>query len=102
MKNTAVAYILWIVGLHGFYLEKPSASFGVWFSLIASIVLMPFTLGFSILLFLFIWFADLFLIPSWIQEDYNKKLQREKELHESYLAMKELLSESEKARGEDA
>ena len=86
MKSKAGAYILWIVGFHGFYLDKPNASFGAWFSLVASIILMPFTLGFSFLLFLFIWFADLVLIPAWVKEANEK-----------------LMAESiRKARGEDA
>jgi hypothetical protein len=93
MKNTAWAYILWIVGLHGFYFDKPNASFGVWFSLVASIVLIPFTLGFSILLFLFIWFADLLLIPTWVKEANEKEAQVQSDL---------IAQGIRKSRGEDA
>jgi hypothetical protein len=68
MKNTVIAYILWIIGLHGVYCDKGGQTFVCWTSLVISIILMPFTLGFSILIFLFIWFADLILIPVWVKE----------------------------------
>jgi hypothetical protein len=93
MKNTAWAYILWIIGFHGFYLDKPNASFMVYLSLVASIVLIPFTLGFSILLFLFIWFADLVLIPTWIKEANEKETQLQVDL---------IAQGIRKARGKDA
>ena len=93
MKNTAVAYMVWLIGFHGFYLEKPNASRMVHLSLVASIILMPFTLGFSILLFLFIWFADLAFIPTWVKEANKKEAQ----------VQSDLIAEGiRKARGEDA
>lgn len=93
MKNTAVAYMVWLIGFHGFYLEKPNASRMVHLSLVASIILMPFTLGFSILLFVFIWFADLLLIPLWVKEANEKEA----------LLQADLIAQGiRKARGEDA
>lgn len=72
MKNKTIAYVLWILGLHGFYLDKPSASYMFWSSLFISLFLMPFTFGFSIVAFLFVWLADLALIPKWIDEANEK------------------------------
>ena len=73
MKNKQTAYLLWIIGLHGYYLEKPWTTNVIYISLITCFVLIPFTLGLSVLAFLFIWLADLVLIPKWVDEINEKE-----------------------------
>ncbi|MCV9967037.1 TM2 domain-containing protein [Pararhizobium sp. BT-229] len=72
-KTSGVAYILWLLGAHRFYIGRPGSGLAILALIVLGVTLTPSPVGSLFLVIGVIWvIIDLFLIPGMIQSQKDE------------------------------
>ena len=77
-KNCFVAYLAWLVGLHGFYCDKPILNIVMFGFCFIGALAVSVDGGFTLGVYWIALLVQAFLIPSWVREA-NQQAQKEYE-----------------------